>query len=61
MPPASSPLTRSRRTSIVHIRHFDVESPDRGAVFLDGAEITRLSPGARDAAMVFQSYASIHT
>lgn len=34
-----------------------LETPDTGAVFLDGKDITRLSPGARDAAMVFQSYA----
>jgi len=34
-----------------------LEMPEDGAVFLDDAEITRLSPGARDAAMVFQSYA----
>jgi len=34
-----------------------LEMPDSGTVFLDGRDITHVSPGARDAAMVFQSYA----
>ncbi|HEY1795597.1 MAG TPA: ABC transporter ATP-binding protein [Stellaceae bacterium] len=34
-----------------------LETPDGGTVSLDGRDITHLSPGGRDAAMVFQSYA----
>jgi len=34
-----------------------LEAPDAGAVSLDGRDITHVSPGGRDAAMVFQSYA----
>jgi multiple sugar transport system ATP-binding protein len=34
-----------------------LEAPDGGTVALDGRDITHLSPGGRDAAMVFQSYA----
>jgi ABC-type sugar transport system ATPase subunit len=34
-----------------------LETPDSGTVALDGRDITDLSPGGRDAAMVFQSYA----
>jgi multiple sugar transport system ATP-binding protein len=34
-----------------------LESADEGAVVLDGADVTYAEPGARDVAMVFQSYA----
>lgn len=34
-----------------------LETPTRGRVFLDGREVTTLSPQERDVAMVFQSYA----
>ena len=34
-----------------------LEMPDAGSVLLDGRDITHASPGSRDAAMVFQSYA----
>jgi multiple sugar transport system ATP-binding protein len=34
-----------------------LETPDSGTVSLDGRDITHVSPGGRDAAMVFQSYA----
>jgi len=34
-----------------------LEAPDAGTVSLDGRDITHVSPGGRDAAMVFQSYA----
>ena len=34
-----------------------LEAPDRGSVFLDGKDITGLSPQERDTAMVFQNYA----
>jgi multiple sugar transport system ATP-binding protein len=34
-----------------------LESPTDGNVFLEGKEVTHLSPKARDIAMVFQSYA----
>jgi ABC-type sugar transport system ATPase subunit len=34
-----------------------LEAPDTGTVALDGRDITHVSPGSRDAAMVFQSYA----
>jgi len=31
--------------------------PDHGEVILDGQNVTRKSPNARDTAMVFQNYA----
>ncbi|HJS33423.1 MAG TPA: ABC transporter ATP-binding protein, partial [Alphaproteobacteria bacterium] len=34
-----------------------LESPNEGRVFLDGIDVTDAEPGARDVAMVFQSYA----
>ncbi len=34
-----------------------LEAPTSGRVLLDGVDVTRLPPGARDVAMVFQSYA----
>jgi ABC-type sugar transport system ATPase subunit len=34
-----------------------LEQADAGSVRMNGADITRLEPGARDVAMVFQSYA----
>jgi ABC-type sugar transport system ATPase subunit len=34
-----------------------LEAPDAGRVHVDGRDITDMSPGERDAAMVFQSYA----
>jgi ABC-type sugar transport system ATPase subunit len=34
-----------------------LEEPTRGAVFIDGADVTRAAPRDRDLAMVFQSYA----
>jgi multiple sugar transport system ATP-binding protein len=34
-----------------------LETPDAGRVYVDGRDITDMSPGERDAAMVFQSYA----
>ncbi len=34
-----------------------LEMPDSGAVYVDGRDVTHVSPGDRDAAMVFQSYA----
>ncbi len=34
-----------------------LEAPDSGRVHVDGRDITDMSPGERDAAMVFQSYA----
>jgi multiple sugar transport system ATP-binding protein len=34
-----------------------LETPDAGTVSLDGRDITHVSPGGRDAAMVFQTYA----
>jgi len=34
-----------------------LEQADAGTVRMDGADVTRLEPGARDVAMVFQSYA----
>jgi ABC-type sugar transport system ATPase subunit len=34
-----------------------LDAPDAGRVFLDGADVTEAEPGARDVAMVFQSYA----
>ena len=34
-----------------------LEVPDSGTVHLDGRDVTHVSPGERDAAMVFQSYA----
>jgi multiple sugar transport system ATP-binding protein len=34
-----------------------LESADAGTVRVDGADVTHLEPGARDVAMVFQSYA----
>jgi ABC-type glutathione transport system ATPase component len=34
-----------------------LEKPDQGAIFFDGEDVTRTSPGTRDVAMVFQSYA----
>jgi ABC-type sugar transport system ATPase subunit len=34
-----------------------LETPDAGRVHVDGRDITDMSPGERDAAMVFQSYA----
>lgn len=34
-----------------------LETPDSGAVYFDGRDVTRLPPEKRNAAMVFQSYA----
>ncbi len=34
-----------------------LETPDSGAVFFDGRDVTRMPPEKRNAAMVFQSYA----
>ncbi|HEX7126401.1 MAG TPA: ABC transporter ATP-binding protein [Thermodesulfobacteriota bacterium] len=34
-----------------------LETVDEGSVHIDGADVTRLPPGDRDVAMVFQSYA----
>ncbi len=34
-----------------------LETPDAGRVEIDGRDVTHLTPGDRDAAMVFQSYA----
>src|SRR4051795_9453522 len=34
-----------------------LESPTSGAVRIDGVDVTERSPGERDVAMVFQSYA----
>jgi multiple sugar transport system ATP-binding protein len=34
-----------------------LETPNEGRVLLDGIEVTHAEPGARDVAMVFQSYA----
>ncbi|NUO99236.1 MAG: ABC transporter ATP-binding protein [Nonomuraea sp.] len=34
-----------------------LETPDAGTVGIDGRDVTRLSPGDRDVAMVFQDYA----
>jgi multiple sugar transport system ATP-binding protein len=34
-----------------------LEHPSAGAILMDGRDVTRLSPSARDIAMVFQSYA----
>ncbi len=34
-----------------------LEQADEGQIFLAGRDVTRLAPGARDVAMVFQSYA----
>src|SRR5207249_4526918 len=43
---------------VVSIEYEDpLVPPDRGKVFLDDREVTRLQPRDRDVAMVFQSYA----
>ena len=34
-----------------------LERPDRGAIYFDGEDVTRVGPSKRDVAMVFQSYA----
>lgn len=34
-----------------------LETPDSGQIAIDGRDVTHVAPGARDAAMVFQSYA----
>src|SRR5262249_25503029 len=34
-----------------------LESPTAGSIAIDGRDVTRLDPGDRDVAMVFQSYA----
>ncbi|MCX7374190.1 MAG: ABC transporter ATP-binding protein [Alphaproteobacteria bacterium] len=34
-----------------------IEAPDAGCVTIDGRDVTRAHPGARDVAMVFQNYA----
>ena len=34
-----------------------LEMPDTGAIYVDGRDVTHVSPGDRDTAMVFQSYA----
>ena len=34
-----------------------LEQPDSGEIYMDGRAVSRLEPGARDLAMVFQSYA----
>jgi ABC-type sugar transport system ATPase subunit len=34
-----------------------LEMPDTGTIAIDGADVTRITPGERDLAMVFQSYA----
>ena len=34
-----------------------LETPDEGAIFVDGVDVTHSQPGERDVAMVFQNYA----
>ncbi|MEZ5653085.1 MAG: ABC transporter ATP-binding protein [Burkholderiaceae bacterium] len=34
-----------------------LDTPDQGALFVDGIDVTHAPPGARDVAMVFQNYA----
>jgi len=43
-----------KTTALRIVAGFD--QPDRGAVFVDGADLTRLSAAKRDMGMVFQSY-----